>query len=207
MALLPPRKHNAPEQFQDFHTRIHDFSWMLDWKRLGRPHCHVYVIGPQEKRPIKVGVAVDGHKRLTGIQTGNWNPLFVHRSGWLPDTKTAIALERFVHRTLKKHHLSGEWFDVDAEEAFETVEWAAKSQGWELQTGIPDELVGSVYDEVKARVFDSYFHRSSVQMEVRTAELAAAGVDVKLRSQIQIDYSDDRPVDDRPTREVRSHGW
>lgn len=169
----------APEQFKDFQSRIHDFCWMLDWKALGKPHCHVYVIGPKEAKPVKVGIAVDGFKRLKGIQTGNWHPLFVHKSAWLQDQKTARSLEFFVHRTLQKHHLSGEWFDVSADEAFETIEWAAESQSLPITQGVPDGMVEAVYEAVKERALAPYFSGSNIEMNVRREEIKALGIDLK----------------------------
>jgi hypothetical protein len=139
--MLPrPTRQKRDETFANFHTRVDDFVWMVDWKAAGKPFCHIYIIGPREQRPVKVGVSSDCWRRLGGIQGGNWHDLFVLRSFWVESTRDARKIEQTTHVELREQHLSGEWFEVTTEQAVAALERVASRLGIELRSGIPDEL-------------------------------------------------------------------
>jgi hypothetical protein len=73
----------------------------------------IYAIGPEEKTPLKIGIAGRPPARLEHLQPGNWRPLLVHRSIYLGERKHALKIERIVHLALDDRRMVGEWFDVD----------------------------------------------------------------------------------------------
>jgi hypothetical protein len=76
----------------------------------------VYVVGPQEGFPCKVGVAKAINSRLCGIQVGNWIELCVHHVFMVYSKSTAFSLEALC----KKRHgdliIRGEWYNEMADE-------------------------------------------------------------------------------------------
>jgi len=163
--------------FDGFQDRIHDFAWVLNWKDLGKPHCHIYVIGPKVEQPVKVGIAVGAYSRLAELQVGNWNDLYVLKSAWLDTVQEARKLEHQTHRALQRKHLSGEWFDVSATEAIETIEWAAGYYGIELRRGIPDEvLVAKAFDLIRQQMDGEIVRGSDAAQSIRLAKLAEFGI-------------------------------
>jgi hypothetical protein len=80
----------------------------------------VYVIGTGDG-PYKIGLAQNLYMRLSGIQTGNPQELFVHWSYKLLRKAEARAIERAAHQTLKAKHIRGEWFDCTLQEAMDAI--------------------------------------------------------------------------------------
>ena len=70
----------------------------------------IYIIG-SDKAPYKVGISRDPNKRLKSLQTGHPFPLQLHYTKETDICKTKL-LETVIHRHLKMHKTSGEWFDV-----------------------------------------------------------------------------------------------
>lgn len=85
----------------------------------------VYVIGPKQKRPIKIGVASDIHARFANIQTCNWEQLWMYYCLWTAGNVVATRLEQLTHKILEKNHVRGEWFDITPDLARETIHLAA----------------------------------------------------------------------------------
>lgn len=80
---------------------------------------YIYVVGPHE-RLVKVGVALSVERRLQNLQAGHPDELKVfHRVG-VPEA-VALEVERAAHLALNQYHRYGEWFDVDAAVAVETI--------------------------------------------------------------------------------------
>jgi hypothetical protein len=117
--------------------------WRLDWPRLGRPFCNVYVIAAEGRWPVKIGVAVCAAKRLKQLQTSHWKPLEVSRAWWCEGSTAAFAVERRVHDLLddERRKLLGEWYDRSVEQADEVVRFAAAVEGVELNEHIPEDVV------------------------------------------------------------------
>lgn len=82
----------------------------------------VYAISPIEERPVKIGYTNNLRNRLIGIQTGNWNELylrcFTHVTKELaPLYPSAGQLERDLHKILSRYRIRyGEWFDISIRE-------------------------------------------------------------------------------------------
>ena len=64
--------------------------------------CSIYLIGPKEKSPLKIGFGLDPFARLTMLQVGNWVELFIHHNVWVADMKLARRIEGQCHKTLDK---------------------------------------------------------------------------------------------------------
>lgn len=92
----------------DFHNEHGDVAW-------------VYVVGPAEERPVKIGHCGGNLvTRLAGIQNGCWHELRVLRRYPMPSKKRAYGAEKSIHKQLERagvKRLSGEWFDVTASDA------------------------------------------------------------------------------------------
>lgn len=172
-------KAKTSEQFSGFEDRLDDFAWMVDWKALGHPFCYVYLIGPSEKKPVKVGIANNCLKRLGGVQTGNWAQLFVHKAYLCADVASARKVEQYTHRSLTKENMTGEWFDLDVPEAASVVEWAAGKVGVGLASGVPDEHRDAVFDAIRSRLEDVERLDIDRRHALRAAKLASCGISLE----------------------------
>ena len=66
----------------------------------------VYFIGGDEG-PVKIGwTATDARRRLRSLQTGNPTRLAI-----LGEARGSLATEAQIHRRLREHRLTGEWFE------------------------------------------------------------------------------------------------
>ena len=88
----------------------------------------IYVIGPIETGPMKIGYAFDVVQRFAHVQTGNWERLFIYHVLWCPGKPIAIRVENEIHAILQqaKRKISGEWFDLDLEWSKRTVQFVAR---------------------------------------------------------------------------------
>ena len=80
----------------------------------------VYVIGAQNN-PVKIGHANRVETRLTSLQMGNPDELRILGKVVVP-WDLAAHIEKQTHVVLQHHHRRGEWFDVSAEKALQTIE-------------------------------------------------------------------------------------
>lgn len=112
---------------------------------LGDHPAVVYVIAPSEEGPCKIGYSNNLQNRLSGLQTGCWEPLsiFSFRIGIFETggadrlsfgkaiNAGSKALERAAHRALTacELRLQGEWFDVNVQEAVAVLEKCARNEG------------------------------------------------------------------------------
>jgi hypothetical protein len=72
--------------------------------------------------PFKVGIAKQPLDRIKDIQTGNPQPIEVIWVSKFMDRGMAYAAERFIHELLKKHRISGEWFNPEPKDMW----WLAR---------------------------------------------------------------------------------
>lgn len=80
----------------------------------------VYVIGHPRLSGVKVGRAYNPEERLRNYQTGCPRREYVlHFAEYFEDCRAAEAL---IHQRLARHALSGEWFDLQPDEAQECIE-------------------------------------------------------------------------------------
>lgn len=115
-----------------------ELLWMVPWKEYGFDYCGVYIIGPEKRWPLKIGISERAYARINELQTAHWQRIDCH-GYWICENKRAAALvEKKAHELLKDtHHLMGEWFDIDFKKAAETILFAAQSAGVELVADLP----------------------------------------------------------------------
>jgi hypothetical protein len=100
----------------------------LDHKR--RMTFYIYVIAPDTGFPCKVGVASNITKRLKTLQTANPEQLHVHSVFAAANRGTAFRAEKFAHRRLEENRLSGEWFNVFADDAVDVLQELCEEMGY-----------------------------------------------------------------------------
>jgi hypothetical protein len=83
---------------------------------------HVYVIGPTEGFPCKIGVAGNIEKRLCSLQTGSWERLYIHAAFVANDRGAAYRLESLCKHRLSDRAMTGEWFSIFTDDAVKTIE-------------------------------------------------------------------------------------
>ena len=92
--------------------------------------CAIYVIGPARlKTPMKIGIAFDVASRLLTLQCGNWLALRLYDHMWVKSQEAAYSLEYQTHKLLRSKHITGEWFRVTSEVAYEAIEISADKLG------------------------------------------------------------------------------
>lgn len=108
-------------------VRLMDAEQVLAaWGRcFAKPYEFVYVIRAKGDHPIKVGKAVDVHRRMAELQTGN--PRQLELLAVMPG---GYDLEWQLHFRMKSFRLVGEWFGGDAVPGF--VEFAQRLMLWML---------------------------------------------------------------------------
>lgn len=112
--------------------------WTVPWRKLGFDYCGIYLITPEGKWPVKVGISEDAAGRLNTLQTSHWHQMCI-ASYWICENKSvARKLEAKVHESLKNRRLMGEWFDINLPKASEMVEFEAETLGIELAKKIPE---------------------------------------------------------------------
>lgn len=132
--------------------------WTVPWRRLGFDYCGVYLITPEGKWPVKIGISDDAAKRLNSLQTSHWHQMRI-ASYWIcSDRASARKLEAKAHDALKNRRLMGEWFDIQIEKAVDLVEFEASIIGVELAKEIPET---ARFDAVKAHIDAFYAARGN----------------------------------------------
>jgi hypothetical protein len=93
----------------------------------------VYVVGPSQGRPLRISWAKQLPDKLAELQPGSWKPLSVHDVTWTVGQMLAVRLLGEATSMLDgaKRRLTGDWFDVTAELAQQTLRIAKE------KTGIP----------------------------------------------------------------------
>jgi len=87
----------------------------------------IYVLGPIEGFPSKVGIAADVKKRLCTIQISCWEKLYIHEIFWAASKSDALKCELLCKRRLKDRHLNGEWFNVFADDMIKELDEIVKA--------------------------------------------------------------------------------
>lgn len=87
------------------------------------PQGYVYIIHATGTNRIKLGFSNEPEKRLADLQTGSPFPLAL--IGTCPGS---AKLERRLHSQLKDRHRTGEWFEIDPQEALKLLLDASKQE-------------------------------------------------------------------------------
>lgn len=77
----------------------------------------LYLISEPVNRCIKIGVASSVARRLRELQTGCAYKLTIEQTFAVPAGQAAHNIETDVHRMLRRHRVSGEWFTVSIADA------------------------------------------------------------------------------------------
>ena len=91
----------------------------------------VYLIGPCEGGPMKLGIAKHPGNRVSTIKSHNWNDVDIFGLRWFKSRSLALRVEAEAHQLLDKagKRLRGEWFDVDADWGAKTIQVATDKLG------------------------------------------------------------------------------
>lgn len=124
-------------------TKLETVCALADTSRgmIGKGRAAVYVVGPWDGSCVKIGKANSPANRLAQLQTGNPDPIFLHRVFWLSDMEKATAVEQRAHVFVGNHYrrLVGEWFECFPTKAHELVLKAISSFGWNYIAMTPCE--------------------------------------------------------------------
>lgn len=85
----------------------------------------VYLVGAQQARPVKIGVAKSVETRIAELQIGSPLPLQL-----IWKTRGGRTLERALHERFAQYRIHGEWFDFGHENPAAVVASAAVSLGY-----------------------------------------------------------------------------
>jgi hypothetical protein len=88
---------------------------------------YVYIVGFSERGIVKIGSAVNMMVRLRDLQCGNPFALKLRALVSIYEGSPAI-IEFAAHRLAREHHIRGEWFRLDHEEALRIVIKAARDK-------------------------------------------------------------------------------
>ena len=97
---------------------------------------NVYLIRSGKKGPIKIGIAKNVDSRISELQIGNPNKLFLVAIFPIHSEKKAREIERHLHKLFKRQHIRGEWFRSDI--SFSRIEKSEKMQALFNTTDNPD---------------------------------------------------------------------
>lgn len=97
----------------------------------------VYLIA-SGRNVIKVGKADDVRKRVRGLQTANPFEMQVFHTIECSGAHVG-ALEKLIHKRLKRYHMRGEWFCVERRTAVDIAQKAANQFGKDRSFAEVDE--------------------------------------------------------------------
>jgi hypothetical protein len=112
----------------------------------------VYAVGPSGGRPVRIGWAKQLKDKLAELQPGCWKALSVHDVMWTVGDMLAVRLLGETTALLDgaKRRLTGDWFDVTAELAQQTLRIAREKSG--VPTFTHAEMLDKVRAERKRRI-------------------------------------------------------
>lgn len=125
------------------------YPWLADFSG-DDPRCFIYVIAPEGKWPVKVGISKSPRRRLSDLQGANWKRLKVEVCAWAETKTSAFALEQYVHSDYSDRGkwLLGEWIDARPDDAKERIEWAAMALNIGVNFGIPEDKISEVQRKI-----------------------------------------------------------
>jgi hypothetical protein len=87
--------------------------------------CFIYVMAASRddgmNAPVKVGISADPQKRLASINTAAPFRVALYRSFRLPNRFMAQSVERVFHSVNGGNRLNGEWFQIEPEQAVQSL--------------------------------------------------------------------------------------
>jgi len=115
---------------------------------------HVYVIA-SDPGPVKIGIATDVESRFSALKTSSPFPMKLVAAITVPKG-AAPRIERLAHEYLAEHRMTGEWFNLDPDQAVDAVIRAADAVGEGFEEYAPvrrshRQLSGIYTEKVVAR--------------------------------------------------------
>lgn len=89
----------------------------------GQAPAYVYLI-QAESGPVKIGIANDPSRRLSDLQTANYELLTLMYRIECNSPEQALMVERALHERYSDQCIRGEWFDIDPQSAVKDIEFA-----------------------------------------------------------------------------------
>ena len=126
------------------------------------PLTAVYLVGSRLAGAVKIGVADNVTDRIATLQTGA--PFKIEIFGAIYTLRDhAFLIERACHEKLREFgfHLSGEWFDVEPEDAYRLIAKMADTQG--LAWMAPGKYLDLLYN-VSERFCDVLHRTTDVRL-------------------------------------------
>jgi hypothetical protein len=71
----------------------------------------LYVIGPENTGPVKIGFSKHPEKRVKELQTGSSEKYVLHHKVEFEDKKAKL-LEALIHKMISYNRVKGEWFNL-----------------------------------------------------------------------------------------------
>jgi len=87
---------------------------------------YVYAIG-NEDGPVKIGITNKLGGRLRAIRTGCPIPIEIIHAAKMPSRSRARRMEAVIHAAYRENRLCGEWFSIDADQAWEAIDTAIET--------------------------------------------------------------------------------
>lgn len=100
---------------------------------------YVYLI--TNSKAVKIGIANDPEKRLSGLQTSHYEPLRICCTFRCADRASAAQLESLLHKRYASDRLRGEWFSLN-----------------------PNAIVDDVLSEPSLRMFVASYHIHKIKV-------------------------------------------
>lgn len=115
-----------------------------------RDGTHVYIIAQGVKDPFlfKVGVARNVEARISQLKTGNPHNLELVECFGFTTRRTAMTIEKEMHRYLAKFRVSGEWFRCTCAEMYLALPIAISVHKHLFGIGTNEEAVDRFLAEV-----------------------------------------------------------
>ena len=84
--------------------------------------CYLYIIGIADSiSPVKIGISKRPADRKITLQISHYEKLVLYSTIKFRNTKAAAAAEAKAHEIFRDVHIRGEWFEMDAHTAEETI--------------------------------------------------------------------------------------
>lgn len=87
---------------------------------------YIYAIG-NEDGPVKIGITYELGGRLRALRTSCPFPIEIIHAERMPSRSKARRMETVIHAVYREKRLCGEWFSIDADQAWEAIDTAVET--------------------------------------------------------------------------------
>lgn len=113
-------------------------------------YAAVFAAGPLGGTPVRIGWGVRIPAKLSELQAGNPQDLFVHALVWTLDFGMAKRLEDAVHALVEPYRIRGHWFDRSGDQVKECFYDAARER--RIPVTSHDDMMRFVRDQREGRL-------------------------------------------------------